>query len=80
MMQYVGLGFLFSLYIFQGLKFALYDLPREKKREAAIKTDIDKVDKALAEACSRATVLSRPSPAHSPQISARDANQNFLKP
>ena len=46
-MQYVGLGFLFSLYLFQGLKFVLYDLPREKKREAAIKEEVEKVDKAL---------------------------------
>ena len=46
-MQYVGLGFLFSLYLFQGLKFVLYDLPREKKREAAIKGEVEKVDKAL---------------------------------
>ena len=44
MMQYVGLGFLFSLYIFQGLKFAFYDLPREKKREAAVKVEVEKVD------------------------------------
>ena len=34
--QYAGLGFLFSLYLFQGLKFVLWDLPHEKKREAAI--------------------------------------------
>ena len=46
-MQYVGLGFLFSLYLFQGLKFILYDLPREKKREAAIKEEVEKVDKQL---------------------------------
>ena len=46
-MQYIGLGFLFSLYLFQGLKFVLYDLPREKKRENAIKEEVEKVDKAL---------------------------------
>ena len=46
-MQYIGLGFLFSLYLFQGLKFVLYDLPREKKRETAIKEEVKKVDIAL---------------------------------
>ena len=46
-MQYIGLGFLFSLYLFQGLKFVLYDLPREKKREAAIKEEVEKVEKTL---------------------------------
>lgn len=33
MMQYIGLAFLFSLYGFQGFKFILWDLPKEKKRE-----------------------------------------------
>ena len=46
-MQYVGLGFLFSLYIFQGLKFVLWDLPKERKREAAVKEEVEKFDKAL---------------------------------
>ena len=55
-MQYVGLGFLFSLYLFQGLKFVLYDLPRENKREAAVKQEIEKVDRALSEAKSRSIV------------------------
>ena len=50
MMQYVGLGFLFALYLFQGIKFAVYDLPKEKKREAAVKKEIEEVDKALEEA------------------------------
>ena len=56
MMQYVGLGFLFSLYVFQGLKFVLWDLPREKKREAAIKDEIAKVEKALKEARTRSVL------------------------
>ena len=61
MAQYVGLGFLFSLYIFQGLKFALYDLPRERKREAAVKKEIELIDKALQEAGKRATIISKSS-------------------
>lgn len=36
-MQYGGLAFIFALYIFQGLKFVFYDLPKEKKREAAVR-------------------------------------------
>ena len=51
--QYAGLGFLFSLYIFQGLKFIMYDLPKEKKRAAAVKQEVERVDKALLEAHSR---------------------------
>ena len=49
-MQYVGLGFLFSLYSFQGLKFVFWDLPRERKREAAIAAEVEIVEKALQEA------------------------------
>ena len=48
-MQYIGLGFLFSLYIFQGLKFVLWDLPKEKKREAAVKEEVENFDKAVQE-------------------------------
>ena len=53
MMQYVGLGFLFSLYIFQGVKFLIWDLPREKKREAALAAEVQQVEKALKEARTR---------------------------
>jgi hypothetical protein len=35
--QYIALGWLFSLYAFQGLKFLFYDLPREKKSDEAKK-------------------------------------------
>ena len=48
-MQYVGLGFLFSLYLFQGLKFVVYDLPREKKREAELKEEVERLDKKIQE-------------------------------
>ena len=56
-MQYGGLAFIFALYVFQGLKFVLYDLPKEKKREAAVRRELENVDKALEEACIRASVL-----------------------
>lgn len=46
-MQYVGLGFLFSLYLFQGLKFVIWDMPKEKKRAIAIKSEVEKIEKAL---------------------------------
>ena len=52
-MQYVGLGFLFSLYLFQGLKKFFWDLPREKKREDAIEAEVQKVEQALKEAQTR---------------------------
>ena len=42
-MQYAGLGFIFSLYLFQGLKFLFWDLPRERKREAAIEAELQQV-------------------------------------
>jgi len=32
--QYLGLAFIFSIYIFQGIKYLLLDLPREKEKEA----------------------------------------------
>ena len=56
MMQYVGLGFLFSLYIFQGVKFLIWDLPREKKREAALAAEVQQVEKALKEARTRSVI------------------------
>ena len=63
-MQYIGLGFLFSLYLFQGLKFVLYDLPREKRREAALKDEVEKVDKQLQMARNRSYVGADVSKAH----------------
>lgn len=45
--QYIGLGFMFSLYLFQGLKFALYDLPREKKRELKKIAEIERQQREL---------------------------------
>ena len=65
-MQYVGLGFLFSLYLFQGLKFVLYDLPREKRREAALKDEVEKVDKQLQMARNRSYIGADVSKAHVP--------------
>ena len=56
-MQYGGLVFIFLLYVFQGLKFVFYDMPKEKKREAAVRRQLEDVDKALEEACIRASVL-----------------------
>ena len=58
-MQYVGLGFLFSLYVFQGLKFLFWDLPREKKRETAIEAEVQQVEKALKEARTRSLISNR---------------------
>ena len=46
LVQYCGLAWLFSLYIFQGLKFLFWDLPREKKRDAAKKKEVEKLDEA----------------------------------
>ena len=66
MMQYVGLGFLFSLYIFQGLKFLFWDLPREKKREAAIAAEVQQVEKALKEARTRSVISNRGETATTP--------------
>ena len=53
----MGLGFLFSLYLFQGLKFVVYDLPREKKREAELKEEVERLDKQIQER--KSTVPSR---------------------
>ena len=47
MMQYIGLAFLFSLYGFQGFKFILWDLPKEKKREEAKKAELNRIDEAI---------------------------------
>jgi len=41
------LGFLFSLYLFQGLKFLCYDLPQEKRIEAAKIAELEKLDAEL---------------------------------
>lgn len=46
-MQYVGLGYLFSLYIFQGIKFLVWDLPREKAREIELKQEVERLDKVI---------------------------------
>ena len=46
-MQYVGLAFLFSLYIFQGIKFIIWDLPKEKAHDAALKHEVERIDEAM---------------------------------
>lgn len=33
LLQYIGLGWLFTVYIFQGLKVVIYDRPKQKKRD-----------------------------------------------
>ena len=45
--QYCGLGYLFCLYIFQGIKFVVWDLPREKKRDMAKRDEVQKLEKAI---------------------------------
>ena len=45
--QYIGLGLLFSLYIFQGLKYLLFDLPRNRKREQLKLEELQKVDEIV---------------------------------
>jgi len=44
MMQYIGLGWIFVLYVFQGFKFLIWDLPKERKREEAQKEELGKID------------------------------------
>ena len=46
-MQYVGLFFLFSLYIFQGLKFLIYDLPKDKKKDVEKKETLKQIEEQL---------------------------------
>ena len=46
-MVYVGLGVLFALYVFQAAKFLIWDLPREKKREAAKLAEVERLDNAI---------------------------------
>ena len=50
-MQYIGLGFLFSLYAFQGIKFLVWDLPKEKAREEAKKAELSRMDEAIQRLC-----------------------------
>ena len=74
-MQYAGLGFLFSLYLFQGLKFALWDLSHEKRREAAIKAEVEKVEKALQEAHTRSILSNAGAKATAPATGTGVANR-----
>jgi len=46
-MQYAGFGYLLTIYVSQGVKFVAYDLPKEKKRDAAKKREIKKIDEAM---------------------------------
>ena len=46
LIQYIGLVILFLIYIFQGVKFALYDLPKAKKREAAKIAEVLRIEAA----------------------------------
>ena len=48
-MQYVGLALLFAIYLIQGLKFLLYDMPRDKARTKLKIAEIERVDKATRE-------------------------------
>ena len=48
-MQYVGLVYLFAIYIFQGLKFILWDLPKQKKRDLAKKEEVERVTEFVDE-------------------------------
>mmetsp|Transcript_35636 Transcript_35636/g.43650 ORF Transcript_35636/g.43650 Transcript_35636/m.43650 type:complete len:82 (+) Transcript_35636:740-985(+) len=43
-LQFCGIGFLFCLYIGQGLKFLLYDMPKEKRRTEAKKREVERID------------------------------------
>ena len=45
--QYIALGFLFSLYIAQGIKFLVYDLPREKKRDELKRKEVEKLGEEI---------------------------------
>lgn len=45
--QYIGLGFLFLVYAFQGLKFVCWDAPRMKRRENAKLDEIKRVDEVV---------------------------------
>ena len=47
-LQYGGIGFLFGIYIFQGLKFIFYDRKREAKRAEKKRMEIERLDEALA--------------------------------
>ena len=38
---------MFSLYLFQGLKFLVYDLPKERKIAAAKLAELEKLDEEL---------------------------------
>ena len=46
LVQYIGLAFVFSIYIFQGLKYLFFDMPRQRVRVAAKLAEVDRVDKA----------------------------------
>ena len=46
LMQYLGLVALFAIYVFQGLKFLVWDLPRSKKRQAAKLAEIERIEEA----------------------------------
>ena len=48
-MQYVGLAYLFAIYIFQGLKFLLWDLPKQRKRDIAKKEEVERVTEFIDE-------------------------------
>ena len=49
LMQYVGLAYLFTIYIFQGLKFLLWDLPKQRKRDMAKKEEVERVTEFIDE-------------------------------
>ena len=38
---------LFLIYIFQGLKFVVYDMPKEKLREAAKLAEVERIEEAF---------------------------------
>ena len=46
-MQFVGLGLLFGIYVVQGVKFIVWDMPREKLRTQKKIEEIDRINKAL---------------------------------
>ena len=47
LMQDIALGVLLLAYAFQAAKFLIWDLPREKKREAAKLAELERLDDAI---------------------------------
>ena len=47
--QWIGLTILFGVYVFQGMKFLIWDAPRQKKRDALKLLEVERMNDAIKE-------------------------------